>query len=276
MWGAAGGQHPVQEQKFVAPGRYESIRPICEFVAQAARSAGLSADAAFHVELAVDEACTNIVEHAYLGGSDDEIIVICGTGLLLKDRVFVVRLQDRGKPFNPSQVPAPDVTLDLEQLRVGGLGIHFMRKTMDQVEYRFTPGRNELTMYKKIEWEMAGNGSAAAPSAVWGQQHESGVWLVGVRGRLDHTSVPELEGVLDQLHAAGSHRLVVDLHETTYINSGGLRVLVTAWRRARSQSGDVHLCCLTDRLTEIFEMAGFERIFVIHPSSADAIRALVQ
>jgi anti-sigma B factor antagonist len=109
----------------------------------------------------------------------------------------------------------------------------------------------------------------SAPS-IWQRPHEDRVWLVGVQGRLDHETTPQLQSTLFDLLDQGHHQLVVDLSETSYINSGGLRVLLSAWRRARQGQGDLFLCGLNARLTEIFEMAGFDRVFQIYPSSVDA------
>jgi anti-sigma B factor antagonist len=104
---------------------------------------------------------------------------------------------------------------------------------------------------------------------IW-QQQQDDIWLIGVRGRLDHETTPRLQAMLFELLDKGRYRLIVDLSETTYINSGGLRVLLSGWRRARQQQGDVHLCGLNERLTEIFEMAGFDRVFQIYSTRAEA------
>jgi anti-sigma B factor antagonist len=110
---------------------------------------------------------------------------------------------------------------------------------------------------------------STAPN-IWQQQQQDDIWLIGVKGRLDHETTPRLQSLLFDMLDKGHHRLVVDLSETTYINSGGLRVLLSGWRRARQQQGDVHLCGLNERLTEIFEMAGFDRVFQIYPTRAEA------
>lgn len=134
------------EQQLVVPASHESIGQVCEFVVQVAESAGLDDQASFHVQLAVDEACTNIVEHAYGGEGEGDIHVSC----CVEDRFFVVRLEDQGAPFDPDDVPPPKLTVNLDELSTGGLGIHFIRKLMDRVVFRFHPGRNELALYKRL------------------------------------------------------------------------------------------------------------------------------
>ena len=90
---------------------------------------------------------------------------------------------------------------------------------------------------------------------------DSGVLTVS--GRLDQTQSPELEERLNDLLDQGYVRLIIDLSEVTYVNSGGLRCLVTAWRRANASAGDLVLCELTPRVKEVFDIVGFENVFTI-------------
>lgn len=108
---------------------------------------------------------------------------------------------------------------------------------------------------------------------VWSSQLSNGSWLVGVRGRLDQDLTPALEAELRRLLDEGHSRLIVELSQATYINSGGLRALVAAWRKARQQGGDLVLCGLTPRLAEIIGMVGFDKVFKIFPDRAAAEQA---
>jgi anti-sigma B factor antagonist len=96
------------------------------------------------------------------------------------------------------------------------------------------------------------------------------VHLVGVRGRLDQSLTPQLEQNLSDLLNEGHNHLLVDLTEVEYINSGGLRCLVSIWRQARRQEGSLSLCGLNSRLSEIFDMVGFDKLFDIYPNSEAA------
>ena len=124
------------------PGRYEEIQKICQFVADGAAESGLDETAVFHIELACDEACTNIIEHAYGGEGKGEIAI----SWQLKDSTFTVTFHDNGRSFNPDAVPEPALpptppdpasSPDIDNVKVGGLGIHFMRQLMDDVQFRF-------------------------------------------------------------------------------------------------------------------------------------------
>lgn len=99
------------------------------------------------------------------------------------------------------------------------------------------------------------------------------LWLVTVDGRLDQNVTPALEDTFNELIDAGHTKLIVDLSGATYINSGGLRCLVAAWRRARQHGGDVYLCGLRSRVDEVFSMVGFDKVFKVYPSQAEATAA---
>ncbi len=112
--------------------------------------------------------------------------------------------------------------------------------------------------------------------SVWQEKlNHSETWLIGVNGRLDQSLNLKLEETLNDLLDNGHHHLIVDLTHTTYINSGGLRCLVSAWRRAKATQGTLMLCGLNSRLQEIFAMVGFDKVFTIHDDCAQA-RTLAQ
>lgn len=138
------------------PGRYTEIKRICQFVADGAASVGLDETAVFHIELACDEASANIIEHAYGGENIGEIQI----SWHVADNMFVVTMLDNGKHFDPDSVPAPPSspdppqTKDIDSIKIGGLGIHFMRKMMDEVAFSRDPRRgNKLVMKKRIKAE---------------------------------------------------------------------------------------------------------------------------
>ena len=147
-------------QTLTVPGRYDQIQVICKFVSAGARDAGLVADVVFHLELCCDEASTNIIEHAY-GAEDVGQITVTYE---ISGQEFRVTLRDNGRPFDPNTVPEPklpreysepnDVALGdiMDSLQVGGLGIHFMRKLMDEVHYSFNGKHgNTLVLVKRID-----------------------------------------------------------------------------------------------------------------------------
>jgi len=124
----------------------QNLARIAEFVMDAALRLGLGEQQAFEVQMATDEACTNIIEHAYGLGRAGEIHLTCG----LEGDDLVVTIRDRGCTFEPDQVPEPDRACSLEDRLIGGLGLFFMRRLMDRLVFHCDPDRgNELKMYKR-------------------------------------------------------------------------------------------------------------------------------
>ena len=135
-------------QTLTFPGRFDSLAAISEFVVRAAEATGLDAHAIYAVQMAVDEACSNIIEHAYGGEGHGTIECTCR----IKDDELTVTLRDHGRPFDPTSVPEPDLHASLEERSGGGLGLYFMRQLMDEVHFEFTPDPgNVLTMVKRKE-----------------------------------------------------------------------------------------------------------------------------
>src|SRR5262245_22671642 len=92
------------------------------------------------LNIALDEALSNIVFYAYEPGEQGEIVVRL---VYQKDEIHV-EIEDTGRPFDPLQAPAPDLDKPLHQRSVGGLGIHFIKSLMDEVAYVRMDGKNCL------------------------------------------------------------------------------------------------------------------------------------
>jgi serine/threonine-protein kinase RsbW len=135
----------VKERTLTILGRYENVPRVTEFVVQAAAEAGLDEKAIFHCQMAVDEACTNIIEHAY--GGEDKGSIQATTRV--EPGVCTITLIDQGRPFDPSSVPKPAIDPDPANVEPGGLGLHLMRQIMDEVTFTFGKGRNKLVMVKR-------------------------------------------------------------------------------------------------------------------------------
>jgi serine/threonine-protein kinase RsbW len=125
---------------------YENLAKIDQQVRIAAIAAGLSEDDAYSVELAVDEACTNIIDHSYGGEGLGEIDCVCQT---LADGLKII-IYDTGCFFNPEGIPAPDVHKPVNNRPEGGLGLFFMRSLMDEIIFDPCKGSGtSLTMIKR-------------------------------------------------------------------------------------------------------------------------------
>ncbi|MEN8097751.1 MAG: ATP-binding protein [Chloroflexota bacterium] len=127
---------------------HESVRSICQAVSSFANEAGMRGRDLFLVELAVDEACTNIVEYGYSGCDSGDLIVECSVKSSGADRTLLIKLTDHGNVHDPTK--QNDLTEGLDDLRVGGLGVQIMRKAMDSMEYQRTEDSNLLILSKRF------------------------------------------------------------------------------------------------------------------------------
>ena len=128
------------------PAKFDFLDQIREFVGSLARANGFADKDVYNIQLATDEAASNIIEHAYEGSVDGVLDISCG----MNPEGLIIVLVDHGEPFDPSEVPVPDLQADLAERKIGGLGIFLMRKLMDDVQYRSNADHsNTLTMIKR-------------------------------------------------------------------------------------------------------------------------------
>lgn len=100
------------------------------------------------------------------------------------------------------------------------------------------------------------------------------VVIISFDPRFDSESAPLIETKLQDVLHQGNNRIVCDLKDTTYIASAGLKCLLLAAKRAKSQGGKVVLCSIGPKVREILEIAGFTQIFPVYPSADLAVAAL--
>lgn len=137
---------PFTRKQMTVPGRFENLAAIGEFIRQAAAEAGLDEPAAYAIHMAVDEACANIIEHAYGGEGRGQIRLTCR----IRRDGLEVTIYDRGRPFDPAQVPELDTQAPLPERSSRGMGVFFIHNLVDRVEYKFqTPAGNRLTLFKR-------------------------------------------------------------------------------------------------------------------------------
>lgn len=129
-----GDTSKTASQSATYPARFSQLDQIRDFVGQVAEASGLDPEAIYQVQLAVDEAFTNVVEHAYGGECDKEIFCTCQ----ILDNGLSITLRDCGESFDPTIVPDPDLEAELEERQIGGLGLFFIKQLMDEVEFAFT------------------------------------------------------------------------------------------------------------------------------------------
>jgi anti-sigma regulatory factor (Ser/Thr protein kinase) len=107
---------------------------------------GVVGDVVFKLTLALEEAVTNVIQHAFTGRPPPHRIEVA---LAIDAERIIAEIIDNGHAFDPSAAPEPDRAAPLEARDPGGLGIHLNRRMMDAVDYRRVAGENRLRLQKK-------------------------------------------------------------------------------------------------------------------------------
>ena len=123
------------------------IERLANTITQFGKEHSFSDKAIFDVNLALEEIVNNIISYAYKDKNEHQINI----HLELKDAELVLKVVDDGVPFNPLEVPEPDIDKPLEERQPGGLGLFFVRNLTDELEYRREKDKNIFIMRKKIQ-----------------------------------------------------------------------------------------------------------------------------
>lgn len=137
------------ERKFSlqVPSSTENLALIREFIVTVGGQAGLAEGEIPKLELAVDEACANVIEHAYGHDVTKDVTV----RVSFDDALLRISVVDEGRGFDPGGISESEIGALVQQRKSGGLGMRLIRTLMDEVEYQIVPGqKNELHMTKKI------------------------------------------------------------------------------------------------------------------------------
>ena len=127
--------------------KVENIRQVVAFVEEELEAMGCAMKAQMQLSIAVDELFTNIACYAYAPGSGMATVRVEAISGGRQARITFI---DQGVPYNPLKKEDPDITLSAEERPIGGLGVFMVKKTMDEMDYRFENGNNILTIVKTI------------------------------------------------------------------------------------------------------------------------------
>ena len=134
-------------QHLVLKNDIDQIALLPEFVDNALKAAGADESLSGSLNLALEEAVTNVILYAYPEGTEGTVDLDAG----VNGTSLIFTISDTGKPFDPTARAEVDINADLEDRPVGGLGIHLVKQIMDEVRYERRPGKNVLILTKKIQ-----------------------------------------------------------------------------------------------------------------------------
>lgn len=125
----------------------ESLNDFREFLKERCREVpGMTEEILYEIQLAVDEACTNIITHGYANMDPGSIIL----DLEIDPDKLTVSLTDFGHSFEPGAAPVPDVDAPIEEREMGGFGLFFIQQSVDRMDYRVTEDGNTMTLIKTL------------------------------------------------------------------------------------------------------------------------------
>lgn len=134
------------EKHLILHNEIQQIPQLASFLETIAEEKNISQALTMSLNLALEEAVTNVILYAYPEGTDGLVDIEA----ILRDDSLEFILSDSGKPFDPTAAPEADITLGVEERQIGGLGIYLVKQIMDSVTYKRENGRNILHMTKKI------------------------------------------------------------------------------------------------------------------------------
>jgi serine/threonine-protein kinase RsbW len=137
----------IFEKEILVKSATDNLALIREFTRYAAAESGFSDETIGKIILAVDEACTNIIKHAYKYSPEGNIII----STKFENGKFIISITDEGNHFDPAGIPEPDLLQYYKQKRAGGLGMFLMKKLMDEVKYSTLQGnKNQVILVKYL------------------------------------------------------------------------------------------------------------------------------
>jgi serine/threonine-protein kinase RsbW len=123
----------------------ENLSEVRDFIALHAKKQGFSRKEVSDLQLAVDEAYTNIIKHAYKNSNDKNVEI----NLSFDPDKLCISLFDSGNSFKPESYDLPDIRKKMKERKRGGMGVYLIHQLMDSVSYHAQPDKNEIRLCKK-------------------------------------------------------------------------------------------------------------------------------
>ena len=137
----------MESMKLTINNKTEQLEQVRSFLEQAAARWSLKTDLVFELNLILEEYITNLVNYGYHDENNHEIII----EIIKEETKIMVRITDDAGPFNIIETPEnEDIDKPVEERRIGGLGIHFIKNLADLLEYESREGKNKLTILKHV------------------------------------------------------------------------------------------------------------------------------
>ncbi len=211
----------------------DSIAATIRHVCNSLEEQGEPKSFGYQVISAFNEAYNNLVSHGGEGVAGKNVLV----SIIVNDHQLVIDMEDDSGGFTPP--PRTPITKDL---RESGMGLSIMREFMDSVEYKkkIKNGTNTLRMVRNLTIE-------------------NGVIILSLRGKLDALTAAKIKPVLDEILSNPGAEIVYDFDGLTLIDSSGIGVIVSTFKRSRADGGDTKIACIHDQPLEVFQVLNLHK-----------------
>jgi serine/threonine-protein kinase RsbW len=130
------------------PSQTDNLEIIRDFIYKIAEKNGLSDEIAGSIELAVDEACTNVIKHAYSFNEKENVRITVN----ISSKKITISIVDKGSGFNPETFKINNIDSRINERKSSGYGIYLMQKLMDEVDFDIHPDqKNEVRLIKYLK-----------------------------------------------------------------------------------------------------------------------------
>ena len=136
----------AHKYSFELKSNLSELETLCQNLNKFAKVTGLSEACITDINICLDELFTNIISYGFV----DDLEHIIRFTINVTNNVLTLNIEDDGIPFNPLEKKDPEIPDDLIDVGIGGLGIHIVRKLMDDLSYKRKQGKNKLTIKKFI------------------------------------------------------------------------------------------------------------------------------
>ena len=243
------------EKEIIINNQPDEITRIAQFIDELGMSLQLPPSITMSVNLAIEEAISNIIHHGYPTNKEGEITLLTSVA----PGILTARIIDNGISFDPTERNTDaDNIISLDQQLTQGLGLFLIRRTMDKVEYHSTESQNELTLIKKIDMDFKPEASLRTNICKIEE-----VTILTIEGRLDTANSNDFNVVISPLLSMPTPNIIINVEGLLYISSSGLRSLITLQKCVRQHQGVLVIEAMRPEILKIFDMTGCSSLFTI-------------
>lgn len=242
------------EKEIIIDNNIDEIARITQFIEELGMTLQLPLGVTMSVNLAIEEAITNIIKHAFPQGKQSDITLRANVA----PGVLTFLIIDEGLSFDPTENSTTADAAPLEQRLTEGLGLFLIRRTMDQIEYDVINGQNQLTLKKKIDVDFKQEATLKTNLC-----KIEGVTILAIEGRLDTANTNDFNTVIQPLLSDFTPNIIVNCEGLSYISSSGLRSLIILQKSVTAHKGSLTMEAMKPEIRKIFDMTGCSNLFTI-------------